>query len=117
MLASSATPEELELYLDLLDARDLVDAATSSDDVEVTKPAPDLVEAASAKTGDARRGPRRHPVGLPRRGPGGGRRRSGVLTGGFSEAELRDAGAVAVFPSLVELCATVAARPRSASGV
>ena len=42
VLASSASSEELERYLDLLDARDLVDAGTTIDDVETSKPAPDI---------------------------------------------------------------------------
>jgi len=46
VLASSARQEEVDLYLDLLDARDLADAWTTSTDVEATKPAPDLVHAA-----------------------------------------------------------------------
>src|SRR5436309_3179418 len=42
-LASSAPQEDLDHYLDLLDAHDLVETATTSADVEQTKPAPDLV--------------------------------------------------------------------------
>ncbi len=51
VLASSAKEEELEHYLDLLDARDLTDDSTSSADVESTKPAPDLVAVARDKAG------------------------------------------------------------------
>jgi phosphoglycolate phosphatase-like HAD superfamily hydrolase len=36
-----------------------------------------------------------------------------VLTGGFSEAELRDAGATAVFPSLSEVLAHLDETPLS----
>jgi phosphoglycolate phosphatase-like HAD superfamily hydrolase len=39
---STATTDEVEHYLDLLDAREIVDAWTSAD-VEATKPKPDLV--------------------------------------------------------------------------
>ena len=42
MLASSAKDWEVEHYLDLLDAREIVDAWTTSADVEKTKPEPDL---------------------------------------------------------------------------
>ena len=49
VLASSAKEEEVDHYLDLLDARELADAWTMSDDVEITKPAPDLVKAALDK--------------------------------------------------------------------
>ena len=45
-LATSASAEEVDHYLELLDARDLVDATTSADDVEHTKPAPDIFAAA-----------------------------------------------------------------------
>ena len=38
VLASSAKEQELDHYLDLLDARDLADDWTSSADVETTKP-------------------------------------------------------------------------------
>jgi beta-phosphoglucomutase-like phosphatase (HAD superfamily) len=49
VLASSASGAELEHYLDLLEARALVAAVTSSDDVERTKPAPDIFATALAK--------------------------------------------------------------------
>lgn len=51
VLASSAKAEEVEHYLDLLDARELVDDWTTSADVERTKPAPDLVHSALDKVG------------------------------------------------------------------
>ena len=54
VMASSAQPQDTQRYLDLLDARALVDGWTDSGDVEATKPAPDLVEAALEKAGGAR---------------------------------------------------------------
>ncbi|HXS46252.1 MAG TPA: HAD family hydrolase, partial [Solirubrobacterales bacterium] len=52
VLASSAKADEVEHYLDLLDARELVDAWTTAADVEKTKPAPDLVQVALEKARD-----------------------------------------------------------------
>lgn len=49
VLASSASKAELYHYLDLLDARGLVNAMTSGDDVEKTKPAPDIFSTALKK--------------------------------------------------------------------
>jgi HAD superfamily hydrolase (TIGR01549 family) len=51
VLASSGKPDEVDHYLDLLDARDLVEAWTTSADVERTKPDPDLVVTAVDKVG------------------------------------------------------------------
>jgi len=51
VLASSSPEDDLEHYLELLDARDLADAWTTEEDVEATKPAPDLVRAALGKAG------------------------------------------------------------------
>ena len=53
MLASSAKEDEVDHYLELLDARELADAWTTSADVEATKPAPDLVHAALERVGGA----------------------------------------------------------------
>ena len=103
VLASSAKPDEIEHYLDLLDARGLADAWTSAGDVEQTKPAPDLVEAALERVGG---GPALM-VGDStwdcRAAANAGVETIAVLTGGFSEDELRDAGALAVFESIEDL--------------
>lgn len=103
VLASSAKGDEVDHYLDLLDARELVDGWTTSEDVDSTKPEPDLVEAALEKAGagaavmvgdstyDCEAAGR---VNVPT---------VAVLTGGFSEQELKDSGAVRVFASIAEL--------------
>jgi phosphoglycolate phosphatase-like HAD superfamily hydrolase len=49
VLASSASKSEVDHYLDLLDVRELVSATTSADDVEHTKPAPDIFASALGK--------------------------------------------------------------------
>jgi HAD superfamily hydrolase (TIGR01509 family) len=113
VLASSAKPDEVEHYLDLLDARELTRDWTDAGDVESTKPEPDLVAAAVEKAG-----------GVPAVMVGdstwdceaaarAGLETVAVLTGGFSEAELREAGAACVFPSLHELRKNLARTPLS----
>ena len=106
VLASSAKADEVDRYLDLLDARDLADEWTTSADVESTKPEPDLVNAALERVGgssddavmvgdtpwDVEAAGR---AGVPT---------LAVLTGGFAVSELEGAGAAAVFESVTELC-------------
>jgi HAD superfamily hydrolase (TIGR01509 family) len=104
ILASSAKQEEVGHYLELLDARELVDGWTTSADVEATKPEPDLVNAALAKAGDGDPavmvGDSIWDVEAAKRA---GLATLAVLTGGFSEAELREAGAAQVVESIGEL--------------
>ncbi|HEU4736805.1 MAG TPA: HAD family hydrolase, partial [Solirubrobacterales bacterium] len=104
ILASSAKEGEVEHYLDLLGARDLVDGWTSAADVERTKPHPDLVHAALEKAGA---GVRAVMVGDStwdvKAAEAAGIPTLAVLTGGFSAAELRDAGAAAVAESIGKL--------------
>jgi HAD superfamily hydrolase (TIGR01549 family) len=103
VLASSAKPEEVEHYLDLLDARELADAWTSSGDVEATKPHPDLIQAALDRIDND------HAVMVGdstwdcEAARNAGVETLAVLTGGFSAQELFDAGALSVFGSLGEL--------------
>jgi HAD superfamily hydrolase (TIGR01549 family) len=111
VLASSAKAHEVDHYLDLLGARDLADGWTTSADVEQTKPEPDLVAAAVEKAGggdavmvgdstwDCEAAQR---AGVPT---------IGVLTGGFSEQELRAAGAACVFERLDDLRAALDGTP------
>lgn len=49
VLASSASSDELEHYVDLLDAQGILDVSTTADDVEKTKPAPDIFATALKK--------------------------------------------------------------------
>ena len=103
VLASSAKPHEVEHYLGLLDAAELADGTTTSADVEATKPQPDLVLAAMEQAGDDRAvmiGDSTWDCEAAKRA---GIPAIAILTGGFSEQELRDAGAVAVYESIVRL--------------
>ncbi len=52
MLASSARNETIAHYQKLLDIENLIDGATSTDDVDRAKPEPDIFEAALAKLPD-----------------------------------------------------------------
>ena len=103
VLASSAKPDEIEHYLDLLDARGLADAWTSAGDVEQTKPAPDLVEAALERVNGGPAVMVGDSTWDCRAAANAGVDTIAVLTGGFSEQELRDAGAIAVFTSIEDL--------------
>jgi HAD superfamily hydrolase (TIGR01509 family) len=106
VLASSAKEAEVDHYLDLLDARELADAWTTSADVEATKPAPDLVTAALDRAGGSSDDAVMigdTPWDVKAAG-GAGVQTLAVLTGGFSVHELREAGAVDVFDSVRELC-------------
>lgn len=103
ILATSARPAEADHYLDLLKARDLADAWTTAEDVRATKPKPDLVLAAMEKAG------RRSAVMVgdstwdARAARAAGIEAIGILTGGFSEQELREAGCTSVYPSVHDL--------------
>ena len=103
VLASSAKPEEVEHYLDLLDAREAVTGWTSSADVERTKPEPDLVAAAVAKTGGGPAVMVGDSTWDCEAAARCGVETIALLTGGFSKQELRDAGATSVFESLEDL--------------
>jgi HAD superfamily hydrolase (TIGR01509 family) len=111
VLASSAKQEEIEHYLDLLDARMLADAWTSSADVKRTKPEPDLVQVAREKVGggdavmigdsvwDVEAAKR---AGLPT---------IAVRTGGFGVDELTKAGAARIFDSIADLLESLEETP------
>jgi HAD superfamily hydrolase (TIGR01549 family) len=103
VLASSSPQDELDHYLELLDARELADCWTTDDDVESTKPAADLVQAALEKAGadDAVMvGDTPWDIEAARKA---GIQTVCLITGGFSEQELRKAGAAAVFESVEKL--------------
>jgi HAD superfamily hydrolase (TIGR01509 family) len=103
VLASSAKAVEVDHYLDLLDARNVADGWTTSADVKRTKPDPDLVLAALEKAG---KGPAVM-VGDStwdcEAAKAAGIETIAVLTGGFSDKELLEAGATAVFHSIDDL--------------
>jgi HAD superfamily hydrolase (TIGR01549 family) len=103
VLASSSPQDELDHYLDLLDARELLDAWTTKDDVDATKPDADLVVAALEKAGTDEAvmvGDTPWDVEAARKA---GIDTICLITGGWSKHELLDAGAAAVYESIEEL--------------
>lgn len=99
-VASSAKKNELEQYLDIAGIADLIDVTTSSDDVEESKPAPDIFEVALKKLGAAAGdavavGDTRYDAEAAGKA---GIATIGVLSGGFTESSLRQAGCVQIYP-------------------
>lgn len=114
VMASSGSEEMVDTFLDLFGAKEFADAWTSSADAEHSKPEPDLLEAALSRVG----GDSAVMVGdsiwdcaaaakldMPT---------ITVLTGGFSDDELAQAGAVKVFKSLRELTDQLDSTPLAA---
>jgi HAD superfamily hydrolase (TIGR01549 family) len=115
VLASSAVEKHVDAFLDKLGARDLADGWTTKDDVEASKPDPDLVRAALDKAGtdDAVMvGDTPWDIEAARQC---GLETIAVVTGGYSEDELRDAGAVAVFDSIEALRQSLEETPLAGS--
>jgi beta-phosphoglucomutase-like phosphatase (HAD superfamily) len=103
VLASSAKEQEVDHYLDLLDARDLVAGWTTSADVEATKPEPDLIVAAHDRAGNGAAVVIGDSTWDARAAARAGLQAVGVLTGGVGAQELREAGAAEVYDDLRDL--------------
>ncbi len=97
-VASSAKKDEVDKYLDIARITDLVDLKTSSDDVE--KPAPDIFEIVLKKL--KIEGADAVAIGdTPYDAEAAGKAKIatiGVLSGGFTESSLRQAGCVEIYP-------------------
>jgi hypothetical protein len=107
VLASSADPREFAVLRAALDAEDAIDAATSAADVDQSKPARDLVRVALDRAG-VRPGQAvfvGDTVWDVRACQAAGVACVGVRTGGISEQDLLDAGAVRVYRSPAEILA------------
>lgn len=108
VLASSASGSDVDFYLDLLGARDLVAATTSADDVENSKPAPDIFAAALRKIAPLTPaeaivvGDTPYDVEAARKC---GIATIGVRSGGFSDESLHEAGAIALYDDVEALLA------------
>ena len=119
VLASSAKDEELKTYKRIARIDDLVEEATSSEDAERSKPHPDIFEAALGRLGDVRPSEAVVVGDTPYDAQAAGKaglRTVGVLCGGFPEAQLREAGCIAIYRDPADLLAhyedsPLAARP------
>jgi HAD superfamily hydrolase (TIGR01509 family) len=105
-LASSAKEEELEQHKKNLKIADLLEGATSADDAERSKPHPDIFQAALDQLDDVE--PEEvvvvgdSPFDIEAAGRAG-IRTIAVLSGGFAEEKLREAGAKEVYADVAEL--------------
>lgn len=105
VLATSAPEDELAVLRKVLDCDDLVAEVTSAADVDTAKPEPDIIQVALQRAGvsadravfvgdaiwDAEACARAHVISI------------GVLSGGVSQAELENAGAMLVFENTDDL--------------
>jgi HAD superfamily hydrolase (TIGR01509 family) len=109
-VASSAKMDELDKYLDIAGIADLVDLTTSSDDVEESKPAPDIFETVLKKLEID--GSKAVAIGdTPYDAEAAGKAKIatiGVLCGGFTESSLRQAGCAEIYPGPAALFARFA---------
>lgn len=105
VVASSAPRDELDVVLQLLGASELIDAATSADDIDTSKPAPDVIDKAIEVGGIDRRwalfvGDTVWDVQAAR---AAGIGCIGLESGGFSRHELSEEGAIRVYRDPKEL--------------
>ena len=107
-LASSAKGDELTTYKAIACIDDLVEAETSSDDADKSKPYPDIFQAALAQLGDISAdevvvvGDTGYDAEAARQA---NLRTIGVMSGGWSETDLIHAGCIAVYRDAADLLA------------
>lgn len=107
VLATSAPEDELQILREVLDCDDVISAVTSSQDVDIAKPKPDIVQVALDRAGvgaqdavfvgDA--------VWDCEAAARAGVATIAVLSGGVSRGELNEAGAMDVFDDAADLSA------------
>jgi HAD superfamily hydrolase (TIGR01509 family) len=113
VLATSASPEEVEALLEVIEGGDAIDEVTGAGDVEDAKPAPDIFGTALKKGGLR---PEDAIVVGDTVWDVEAARKAGLdcvclLTGGIGRRELEDAGAVAVYDSAAALLREIDASP------
>ncbi|MBA2645279.1 MAG: HAD family hydrolase [Pyrinomonadaceae bacterium] len=116
-LASSAKEDELSTYKKLARIDDLLEGETSADDVEKSKPHPDIFEAALEELGDVAASEAIVVGDTPYDAEAAGKiklKTVGLLCGGWSEEELREAGCVTVYRDAADLLARYEESPLAA---
>ena len=105
VLATSSPPDELDVAVRILDVDDSIDAVTSKKDVDRSKPAPDLFLAAmrAGMIDPARALAVGDSVWDLQAARAAGIGCVGVETGGFSQHELSEAGALHVYQDVQEV--------------
>ena len=105
-LASSANEDEVAAYKKLAEIEDLVEKSTSADDAEKSKPEPDIFQAALKLLGN----PKLENVLVVGDTPYDAEAATkaklkiiGVLSGGFSEKDLREKGCAAIYKDAADL--------------
>jgi HAD superfamily hydrolase (TIGR01549 family) len=107
-LASSAKKEELKAYIRIAEIENLVDTSTSADDVERSKPHPDIFESALNSLGRPETSEVVVVGDTPYDSLAAGKiglRTIGLLCGGFNESELREAGCIEIYEGPASLLA------------
>ena len=113
-LASSAKKDEVKHYAELLGIEDLIQAGTSTDDAEKSKPHPDIFEAALKKLGGVSTGMTLAIGDTPYDAEAAGKigiKSVGMLCGGFPEDSLRKAGCIAIYQDPADLLRNYDASP------
>ncbi len=107
-LASSATKDDLATYKQIMNVEDLVDAATTTDEVESSKPEPDVFFVTLDKLGGIASNDVIVVGDTPYDAEAAGKinlRTIGVLCGGSPEENLRKAGCIAIYKDIADLLA------------
>jgi len=107
-LASSAQDDEIAHHIDALSIRDLIEFATSADEVRRSKPCPDVFDTALKRLAPVSNLEAIVVGDTPydaQAADKAGLRTIGVLSGGFSEQTLRGAGAIGIYMDVSDLLA------------
>jgi HAD superfamily hydrolase (TIGR01509 family) len=118
VLASSSSKAEVDFHLSLIGCTDLVSAVTTRDDVESSKPCPDIFAAALGKVAPLHADEAIVVGDTPwdvKAAARAGLGTIGFLSGGFPEEVLREAGAAFVYAGPQDLLARYAASPWGAA--